>query len=71
MKIKAVLKNGNIKVFADTDEAAKYFKHYYSAARKVDTVKYNIDSALRGHELRYDKSDVRHTAYGATFSRIH
>lgn len=69
MKIKAILKNGSVKVFADVDEAAKYFKRYYSNAQKVNTVKYNIDSALRGHELRYDKSDVRHTAYGATFRR--
>lgn len=69
MKIKATLKNGNVKVFADIMEAAKYFKRYYSNAKKVDSVKYNINSALSGHEQRYDKSDVRHTAYGATFKQ--
>lgn len=67
--VKANLKNGKVKVFADTMEAAKYFKRYYSNAKKVETVKYNIDSALRGEEQRYDKSPYRHSAYGAIFSK--
>ena len=68
--IKANLKNGKVVKFADAFEAAKYFKRYYSNAQKLETVKYNIDSAIRGEEQRYDKSPYRHSAYGATFAIV-
>lgn len=64
------LDNGKAKEFANVGKAAEYFMESgISQAKNISSVIYNLESAIRGYELRDVRPCNRQTAYDCVITR--
>lgn len=61
---------GRTREFASVENAAKYFKsNEISKAKNISTIVSNLESAIRGYEIREVRPCNRQTAYGCIITR--